>query len=415
MEVFLKFRKERKKNSLIDLIVQCTILSPIFSKEPNSSLISSSIETTDKILNQAFIIDSNQEQFKLTTPKRKTDSVIEECTHRSKSPFISSTSPIISSLNNMHLNRSIRQRVEKCKCGKTDHSYTSSFKCPLNKLIKNPSVTKTNTSSIQRSLFEPLPIVSTDNEQFVINQNLNIAFLYEPLPIINLTNCRCGSASHKSIRNINCPLNKKNNNSVNQITHPTIHIAFRENFVSKEIYLKEFNADKNGPLHKQPWVTQEIKKFHESMREYESFYCNDCSELWPTKLAKCETCYAAPKRYTNFNDMNPDHHLLNDEIKKCLYNLTMIEEMLISPILPVMSVYHLTGGQLVSKGFVINFKQDISPLVKSLPRLINDLPVLIVKKNGCKNNSKEFKRESEIIFKETQNTVIAVILLKRND
>ncbi|CAF1005065.1 unnamed protein product [Brachionus calyciflorus] len=86
----------------------------------------------------------------------------------------------------------------------------------------------------------------------------------------------------------------------NQITHPTIHIASRENFISKEIYLKELNADKNGPLYKQPWVTQEIKKFHESMREYDSFYCNDCSELWPTKLAKCE------------NMLNPHHHLLND-------------------------------------------------------------------------------------------------------
>ncbi|CAF0843399.1 unnamed protein product [Brachionus calyciflorus] len=189
----------------------------------------------------------------------------------------------------------------------------------MSKLIKNPSVTKTNTSSIQRSLFEPSLIVSTDNEQFVINQNLNETFLYEHLPIINsinLTNanqpipnikspnnptasiskCRFGSAPHKSIQNNYCPLNKKNNNSVNEITPPTIHIASRENFVSKVIYLKELNAVKNGPLHKQPWVRQEIKKFHESMREYESFNCNDCSELWPTKLAKCETCYAAPKR-----------------------------------------------------------------------------------------------------------------------
>ena len=37
-------------------------------------------------------------------------------------------------------------------------------------------------------------------------------------------------------------------------------------------------------------------------------------------------------------------------IKDDFENLTMVEEMLISPILAIMSVYRLSGGQLLSRG-----------------------------------------------------------------
>ncbi|RMZ94620.1 ATP-dependent DNA helicase PIF1, partial [Brachionus plicatilis] len=79
--------------------------------------------------------------------------------------------------------------------------------------------------------------------------------------------------------------------------------------------------------------------------------------------------------------MNPRHDLLPENIKKYFYELTMIEEMLISPVIPIMSVYRLNGGQFV----------NITSIVTSLPRLIKDIPILIVKKNGTQNNSKEFK------------------------
>ena len=38
-------------------------------------------------------------------------------------------------------------------------------------------------------------------------------------------------------------------------------------------------------------------------------------------------------------------------------NLTMVEEMLISPVLAIMSVYRLSGGQLLSRGNkkILNF------------------------------------------------------------
>ena len=65
--------------------------------------------------------------------------------------------------------------------------------------------------------------------------------------------------------------------------------------------------------------------------------------------------------------------------------------MLISPILTVMSVYRLPGGQLLSRGYVANFSQDVTQLCKTLPRLTSEIPLLIVKKIDQNNNAKDFK------------------------
>ena len=89
--------------------------------------------------------------------------------------------------------------------------------------------------------------------------------------------------------------------------------------------------------------------------------------------------------------MVPNIGELPNEIKNHIKNITMIEEMLISPILAVMSICRLPGGQLISKGYVANFAQDITPICQALPRLTNTLPVLIIKKTDQTNTNKEFK------------------------
>ena len=63
--------------------------------------------------------------------------------------------------------------------------------------------------------------------------------------------------------------------------------------------------------------------------------------------------------------------------------------MLIRPILTVMSVYRLLGGQLLSRGYVANFSKDVTQLCKT--RLISEIPLLIVKKIDQNNKAKDFK------------------------
>jgi hypothetical protein len=67
-------------------------------------------------------------------------------------------------------------------------------------------------------------------------------------------------------------------------------------------------------------------------------------------------------------------------VKIAFEQLTMVEEMLISPLLAIMSIFRLPGGQLVQRGFVANFSQNIQPICDILPRLPKDLPLLILKK-----------------------------------
>lgn len=89
--------------------------------------------------------------------------------------------------------------------------------------------------------------------------------------------------------------------------------------------------------------------------------------------------------------MIPGIDLLPDDIKQDFENLTMVEEMLISPIIPIMSIHRLQGGAMIQRGYVANFKQDIQPILKELPRLAKDLPILILKKVNQQNQESRFK------------------------
>ena len=53
----------------------------------------------------------------------------------------------------------------------------------------------------------------------------------------------------------------------------------------------------------------------------------------------------------------------------------MIEEMLISPVIPVMSIYRLAYGQNLSRGHVVNFSQDICSLITILPKIPSTIPL----------------------------------------
>ena len=70
--------------------------------------------------------------------------------------------------------------------------------------------------------------------------------------------------------------------------------------------------------------------------------------------------------------------------------LTQVEEMLISAVLPIMSLYKLPHGQYVYSGHVINLPQDVAAFANSLPRLPSELDVIIVRKEGATNSHRDF-------------------------
>ncbi len=131
------------------------------------------------------------------------------------------------------------------------------------------------------------------------------------------------------------------------------------------------------------------------------FFCTECNEMCPTNIDSCQICKKYNKKFTAYNTMQLSFDEVPLYIKKHFEQLTMIEEMLISPILAVMSIFRLPGGQLLSRGYVANFSQDLTPLLQSLPRKTCEIPILIVKKTNQNNESKEFivnrKRVHEIL------------------
>ncbi len=170
--------------------------------------------------------------------------------------------------------------------------------------------------------------------------------------------------------------------------------------VSRDQYIKEFDSSKNGQLHEQDWIGPEIDKFHQNLSKLNTFFCINCKEYWPTISSICSTCNKN-NFYTKSNLMDPSLQNVPDNIKKHFENITMVEEMLISPVLAVMSIYRLPGGQLISKGYVANFSQDIKSMCHQLPRMTKDLPLLIIKKSIQNNTNKDFnvnrKRIEELL------------------
>ena len=59
-----------------------------------------------------------------------------------------------------------------------------------------------------------------------------------------------------------------------------------------------------------------------------------------------------------------------------------MEEMLISAVMPIMSIYRLPHGQYGYSGHVINLPQDVVSFATSLPRSPSELDLLVVRKEG---------------------------------
>ena len=68
--------------------------------------------------------------------------------------------------------------------------------------------------------------------------------------------------------------------------------------------------------------------------------------------------------------MIPGIDSLPTNIQDNFERLTMVEEMLISPILAVMSVYRLPNGTLKHRGFVANFTQNVNEITQVIPKTI---------------------------------------------
>lgn len=163
-------------------------------------------------------------------------------------------------------------------------------------------------------------------------------------------------------------------------------------------------------LHTQPWVQAAMNDFHS---KWEHRLCTVCHELWPTQVClkdkestyqctRCKRDKKEPKVYSVENNMHPG------VVPLCLQNLTQVEEMLIARACPIMCVFHKHGGQLGYKGHVVNLPQNIQGFLDTLPASVNDLPILIVRREGAQNTYSDFKVRRDRVLS-------ALLWLKENN
>ena len=116
-----------------------------------------------------------------------------------------------------------------------------------------------------------------------------------------------------------------------------------------------------------------------------------CLESFPglsVKRNECTRCSRdkkTPKLYSALNLMDPG------PVPPELQGLSQVEEMLISVVMPIMTVDRLPHGQLGYNGHVVNLPQDVGAFVATLPRLVHELDVLVVRREGVSGVHKDIK------------------------
>ena len=72
--------------------------------------------------------------------------------------------------------------------------------------------------------------------------------------------------------------------------------------------------------------------------------------------------------------------------------------MLISAVIPIMTIYRLPHGQYGYRGHVINLPQDLTTFATSLPRLPKELDILIVRKEGSDCTHRDFRVRKSVVL-----------------
>ena len=88
-----------------------------------------------------------------------------------------------------------------------------------------------------------------------------------------------------------------------------------------------------------------------------------------------------------------------------LQDLTHAEEMLITAVLPILSIYRLPHGQYSYSGHVISLPQDVASFATSLPRLPSELDVVVVRKEGGVQSHRDFRVRRSVVLHALQWSV----------
>ena len=78
------------------------------------------------------------------------------------------------------------------------------------------------------------------------------------------------------------------------------------------------------------------------------------------------------------------------------------EELLISRVMPLMSMYRLPHGQYGYKGHIVNSPQEVGSFATSLPRKPSELDIILVRKEGSQNSHHDFRVRKSVVLNALQ-------------
>jgi hypothetical protein len=149
----------------------------------------------------------------------------------------------------------------------------------------------------------------------------------------------------------------------------------------------------NVKLHDHVDMIHAAKKFHEDIfaDTKDLFHCAFCKERGPAtqqygNTFECVECFKSRgedesnvRKFSKENRMDP----FPDGYPANLPKLSVIEELLISPVHSTFACYRLPNGQHAFRGQVINLEQKNIAWLQSVPMRVQDLPhVLFVRKSN---------------------------------
>ena len=153
-----------------------------------------------------------------------------------------------------------------------------------------------------------------------------------------------------------------------------------EEFTSDEEYQSRSDEEK-----KQETMS---KEFAHQVQLTKLRHCEFCSELLPSekrveKVFRCNSCAQVVRRKECFWTTDAgDPGKMPTELKNI--PLSFVEEQLIALVCVNQYIYHRRAGAIASKGHCIHFLQNIGHIAKVLPRLPEDVPIVIIQKKDWK-------------------------------
>jgi energy-coupling factor transporter ATP-binding protein EcfA2 len=179
-----------------------------------------------------------------------------------------------------------------------------------------------------------------------------------------------------------------------------------QNNLIKSANRNGFNTD--GSIYSLEVFKKYAKELEEINNSFNNTICTICKEKDFTRKSDvgdtCSRCKKLEGKYTTqsgnqiIHKFGKSNNMDPGDQPNQLKNLTLIEQLLIAQVHPVLCVFRLKGGQYGYRGQVVNLPQNLDSFTTNLPRALNSLSSILIIQREFKNEVREFRVNKKRVF-----------------